>query len=116
MSKKSIRKDYKIFNQDSKVTILNGDIIDFENDIVKQMCDKFYDDKIVSIIIEGGTKTLSNFLNSNTWDEMRIFKTQEKLGDGIKSPVIKSKAIKNIKIGNNELEYHLNNGVAFSNI
>ena len=116
LSKKSIRKDYKVFNQDSKVTILNGDIIDFENDIVKQMCDKFYDDKIVSIIIEGGTKTLSNFLNSNTWDEMRIFKTQEKLGDGIKSPVIKSKAIKNIKIGNNELEYHLNNGVTFSNI
>ena len=53
------------------------------------MCDKFYDDKIVSIIIEGGTKTLSNFINSDTWDEMRIFKTQEKLGDGIKGPVIK---------------------------
>ena len=47
---------------------------------------------------------------------MRIFKTQEKLGDGIKSPVIKYKAIKNITIGNNELVYYENKGVTFFNI
>ena len=116
LSKKGFEKDYQIFNQDSKVTILNSEEIDFEKNVTRQICDKFYDDKIVSIIIEGGTKTLSNFLDSNTWDEMRIFKTQEKLVDGIKSPVIKYKAIKNITIGNNELVYYKNKGVTFSNI
>ena len=116
LSTKGFEKDYQIFNQDSKVTILNSEEIDFEKNVTRQICDKFYDDKIVSIIIEGGTKTLSNFLDSNTWDEMRIFKTQEKLGDGIKSPVIKYKAIKNITIGNNELVYYKNKGVTFSNI
>ena len=116
LSTKGFEKDYQIFNQDSKVTILNSEEIDFEKNVTRQICDKFYDDKIVSIIIEGGTKTLSNFLDSNTWDEMRIFKTQEKLVDGIKSPVIKYKAIKNITIGNNELVYYKNKGVTFSNI
>ncbi len=114
--KKVFQKDYKIFKQDSKVTILNGQKIDYEKDIVKQMCDKFYDDKILSIIVEGGTKTLLNFIDSGVWDEMRIFKTKEKLGDGIKGPRIKDKTLKKFDIGDNKLEYYLNKGVTFSNI
>ena len=116
LSKNSFQKDYKIFNQDSKVKILDSQEIDYDKDIVKQMCDKFYDDKILSIIVEGGTKTLSNFIDSGIWDEMRVFKTKQKLGDGINGPVIKYKASKEFDIGDNKLEYYLNKGVTFSNI
>ena len=116
LSKKSVRKDYKIFNQDSKVTILDSKEIDYKKDIVKQICDKFYDDKILSIIVEGGTKTLFNFIDSGVWDEMRVFKTKEKLGDGIKGPRSKHKASKKFDVGDNKLEYYLNKGVTFSNI
>ena len=116
LSKNGFKKDYKIFNQESKVTTLNNEKIDFEKDIVKQMCDKFYDDKILSIIVEGGTKTLSNFIDSETWDEMRVFKTKEKLGDGIKGPNIKLEKSKKIEIGDNELMCYENKGVTFSNI
>ena len=116
LSKNGVQKDYKIFNQDSKVKILDSQEIDYEKDIVKQICDKFYDDKILSIIVEGGTKTLSNFIDSGVWDEMRIFKTKEKLGDGIKGPKIKHKASKKFDVGDNKLEFYLNKGVTFSNI
>ena len=116
LSKKSVRKDYKIFNQDSKVTILDSKEIDYKKDIVKQICDKFYDDKILSIIVEGGAKTLFNFIDSGVWDEMRVFKTKEKLGDGIKGPRSKHKASKKFDVGDNKLEYYLNKGVTFSNI
>ena len=116
LSKNSFQKDYKIFNQDSKVKILDSQEIDYDKDIVKQVCDKFYDDKILSIIVEGGTKTLSNFIDSGIWDEMRVFKTNEKLGDGINGPVIKYKASKEFDIGDNKLEYYLNKGVTFSKI
>jgi len=116
LSKNSFQKDYKIFNQDSKVKILDSQEIDYDKDIVKQVCDKFYDDKILSIIVEGGTKTLSNFIDSGIWDEMRVFKTKEKLGDGINGPIIKYKASKEFDIGDNKLEYYLNKGVTFSNI
>ena len=116
LSKKGFQKDYKIFNQDSKVTTLSVDKIDFEKGVVKQICDKLYDDKILSIIVEGGTKTLSNFINSETWDEIRVFKTKEKLDDGIKGPAIKFEVSKKVEIGDNELLYYVNKGVTFSNI
>jgi len=116
LSKNGVQKHYKIFNQDSKVTILDSQEIDYDKDIVKQICDKFYNDKILSIIVEGGTKTLSNFIDSDVWDEMRIFRTKEKLGDGIKGPRLKHKASDKVNIGDNELNYYLNKGVTFSNI
>ena len=116
LSKNCVRKDYKIFKQGSKVTMLNGDKIDFEKDIVKQMCDKFYHDKILSIIVEGGTKTLLNFIDSGFWDEMRVFKTKDKLGGGIKGPIIKHEVSKKFNFGDNELEYYLNKELTFSNI
>ena len=116
LSKNSFQKDYKIFNQDSKVKILDSQEIDYDKDIVKQMCDKFYDDKILSIIVEGGTKTLSNFIDSGIWDEMRVFRTTEKLGSGIKGPAIKQEASKEFDIGDNKLKYYLNKELTFSNI
>ncbi len=116
LSKKGLKKDYKIFNQDSKVTVLDEEEINFNKKIAKQICDKLYDDKILSVIIEGGTKTLSNFIDSDMWDEMRVFKTQEILGDGVKGPKIKFNAKRKVQIENNILEYHLNNGVTFSSI
>ena len=116
LSKKGLKKDYKIFNQDSKVTVLDDKEINFNNNIAKQICDKLYNDKILSVIIEGGTKTLSNFINSDMWDEMRVFKTQEILGDGVKGPKIKFNVKRKVQIENNILEYHLNNGVTFSSI
>jgi len=116
LTKKGLKKDYKIFNQDSKVTVLDDEEINFNKNIAKQICDKLYDDKILSVIIEGGTKTLSNFIDSDMWDEMRVFKTQEILGDGVKGPKIKFNAKRKVQIENNILEYHLNNGVTFSSI
>ncbi len=116
LSKKGLKKDYKIFKQDSKVSVLNDKEIDFDKNIVKQICNKLYHDKILSVIVEGGTKTLSNFIDSNLWDEMRIFKTQEILGDGVNGPTIKLKANRKVEIENNILEYYLNNELTFSNI
>ena len=116
LSKNGVQKDYKIFNQDSKVTILDSQEIDYDKDIVKQICDKFYYDKILSIIVEGGTKTLSNFIDSDVWDEIRVFRTKEKLGGGIKGPRLKYKVSDKVNIGDNELNYYLNKGVTFSNM
>jgi diaminohydroxyphosphoribosylaminopyrimidine deaminase/5-amino-6-(5-phosphoribosylamino)uracil reductase len=116
LSKKGLKKDYKIFNQDSKVTVLDDKEINFNKNIAKQICDKLYDDKILSVIIEGGTKTLSNFIDYDMWDEMRVFKTQEILGDGVKGPKIKFNVKRKVEIENDIVEYYLNNGITFSSI
>ena len=45
-----------------------------------------------SILIEGGRELLQNFIDSNIWDEIRVFhNSQMKLKEGIRSPKIKMK-------------------------
>jgi len=41
---------------------------------------------IQSIIIEGGRKTLTDFITAGLWDEARVFRSDNCFGDGIKSP------------------------------
>ena len=57
-----------------------------------------------------------NFIDSGVWDEMRVFKTKEKLGGGIKGPTIIHEASKKFNVGDNKLEYYLNKELTFSNI
>ena len=58
---------------------------------------------INSIIVEGGTTTIQHFINSNLWDEARIFITHHELGLGRKSPSIDKKNWNEKKIGTDSL-------------
>ena len=42
--------------------------------------------EIHSVIIEGGSLTLQQFINSNCWDEARVFQSDALLKDGVMSP------------------------------
>ena len=83
----SIEKNIKIVNYDKMEFILRS----------------LYDLKIQSVIIEGGTKTIKNFLDSDTWDSIRIFKSNKNLKDGIKSPEIDISIFQKTKIGDDTL-------------
>lgn len=62
--------------------------IDFDNNIVPQIMLALYKHQIQSVIIEGGLQTLQSFINSNLWDEARIFVGQNSFNEGIKAPQI----------------------------
>ena len=64
------------------------EIIDFENNLAAQICAILHKHKIISVIIEGGAKTLQSFIDSELWDEARIFKGKNKFGEGLESPRI----------------------------
>ena len=42
--------------------------------------------KKLSVIIEGGTKTLQSFIDTGLWDEARVFQSKKTFGAGIKAP------------------------------
>lgn len=63
------------------------EFVDFSNDIGKQLFNILYKRNIQSIIIEGGSKTLSYFIENNYWDEARIFISTINIKDGIKAPI-----------------------------
>jgi diaminohydroxyphosphoribosylaminopyrimidine deaminase/5-amino-6-(5-phosphoribosylamino)uracil reductase len=50
-----------------------------------------YERKVQSVIVEGGAKLLQDFIDSNSWDETRVFKSKVKFGEGIKSPNFQGK-------------------------
>ncbi len=50
-----------------------------------------YEKGIQSVIIEGGAKTLKRFIDSDMWDEARVFTGKTTFGDGTKAPVFTQK-------------------------
>ncbi len=74
--------------------------LDFEKELAHQICSVLFKHQIVSVIIEGGAKTLETFISSALWDEARIFKGQATFTSGIAAPQISGrltfeKSIKN---------------------
>lgn len=56
-----------------------------------------FEQKIHSIIVEGGAKTLRHFIENNLWDEARIFTAHNTLKKGIKSPDIEGETVQDFK-------------------
>lgn len=104
MSRKSdLPIDLQILNKDAKTIIFNSEKsevkdnvefikIDWNNNKVKQILDHCYQQNISSIIVEGGTNTIYNFMNINAWDEARVFvNPNKKFEHGIIAPEINLK-------------------------
>lgn len=61
---------------------------------INEMMKGLYSKNIQSIIIEGGAKTLSSFLDSGLWDEIRVETSPVFIKNGTKAPMLPS----NIKL------------------
>lgn len=82
--------------------------IDFSNlpAEVNRIC---VEENIQSIIIEGGSQTLQQFIDNDFWDEARVFKGDVILNDGIKAAELKNAVqVSTQKIQNNILTYYKN--------
>lgn len=111
--------DLHIFNSDAKTIIFNsisnevkGNIffvkIDWNNK-AKEVLDYCFKNGIASIIIEGGTNTITDFMNLNAWDEARVFINPTKtFKHGIVAPRINLNNSTPVGIGNDLLHIILN--------
>ena len=82
--------------------------VNFDNDLIPNICAYLREIKVQSMIVEGGYKLLSSFIESGLWDEARIFTAEKYLKDGIKSPSISGKLINTVDFGSEKLEVFLN--------
>ena len=69
---------------------------------------KLNEKEIQSIIVEGGRKTLQNFIDKGYWDEARVFTSNKKLKQGIPSPKFVYEKIKSVSILDDKLDYYFN--------
>lgn len=72
-------------------------------DILKELNTR----KIQSLIVEGGSKVLSGFIDSGLWDEARVFTGKAKFETGIPAPTLNQNPTETLHIGEDLLTiYH----------
>lgn len=108
-----------IFNKEAKTIVFNEitddtkDNIQFikidNSNMVNEVLHHCYMLGISSVIIEGGAKTLSHFINQNLWDEARIFvNPQLHFRAGVPAPEIEIHTVHSEHCGS-DLLYIINN-------
>ena len=101
-------KTLNVFNNETETILVSNKIIDFSKNVVQQICDLLLKKNINSIIIEGGAKTLQTFIDTNFWDEARVFIGPSKFINGIKAPKLRGKLISEEKIDTDNLKIYVN--------
>lgn len=97
-----LSKELSIFNQSAETIVITqkdnifskgvtGIKADFSQPLAQQISAILYKEKIQSLIVEGGTKTIQNFIDENLWDEALIFTGEKTFEDGIDAPKIQGK-------------------------
>ena len=82
---------------------LTFETIDFKKDIGQEICRVLMKHQIISVMIEGGTKTLQTFIDLDLWDEARVFKGDITFSSGLPAPTISGKPISKTSILNDTL-------------
>lgn len=62
--------------------------LDFNQNIIPQITQYLYEQKIQSLLVEGGSYLLQTFIDNGYWDEIYIEHSQKCLGKGVAAPHI----------------------------
>jgi diaminohydroxyphosphoribosylaminopyrimidine deaminase / 5-amino-6-(5-phosphoribosylamino)uracil reductase len=77
--------------------------VKFEGRKLSRILIELYKRNIQSVIVEGGAELLNSFIEQGLWDEARVFRSDKKIGEGIKAPEFNYKAATKIKVGKDNL-------------
>lgn len=94
------RIDTLIFNQVKEGKEANVDFcqLDFSKNVLPQVLKDLHRRTIQSLIVEGGEKTLQEFIDLNLYDEVRILEGDKIFNKGVKEPKINVKIAAKLKI------------------
>lgn len=81
--------------------------LDFYGNIPQQILKALWEREILSVIIEGGSNILSQFIGANLWDEANIITSEKMFEDGIPAPDFHGELYKTIYIMGDKIDYFL---------
>ena len=90
-------KESKIYSDNGKTLVLNRikseiigqvEFVKLNNLDTENILKALYDRNILSVFVEGGSRTIQHFLVDNVWDEARVIVGKSIFKDGIKAPRI----------------------------
>lgn len=83
--------------------------LDFSKNVLPALLTYLYEQKIQSLLVEGGKQVLQAFITQNLWDEARILVGQDNWELGINSPNLPIDKLQSIdKLGTNQLKVFKN--------
>jgi diaminohydroxyphosphoribosylaminopyrimidine deaminase / 5-amino-6-(5-phosphoribosylamino)uracil reductase len=77
-----------VFNDHKTETLSNFKLVQVQN--WSDIFNKLYEQNILSIIIEGGTKTIQSLISAALWDEARVIKSEIELSNGYRAPALEN--------------------------
>lgn len=97
--------DYPIKKSNIKSIILN-----FNGNVIQQILKHLYNEKIYSLLVEGGARLHTSFIEQECWDEAFVEISSKKLISGVKAPEI-AKDGGTIKKYLDSAQHHLKNKI-----
>jgi diaminohydroxyphosphoribosylaminopyrimidine deaminase/5-amino-6-(5-phosphoribosylamino)uracil reductase len=110
-----ISGEYFVKNQKIKTIVLTEEIdlpnldnlvyenVLFDKNLAASIADVLYSHNLLSVIIEGGTKTLQTFIDAGLWDEARVFKGTSIFNGGTRAPLLQGAPARRQMIVDDEL-------------
>jgi diaminohydroxyphosphoribosylaminopyrimidine deaminase/5-amino-6-(5-phosphoribosylamino)uracil reductase len=75
---------------------------------IADFLEELHDQKLVSVMIEGGARLLSTFLEEGLWDEARVLTGKMTFSQGVKAPVIPLDPLESAEFGGTRVEVYRN--------
>ncbi|MBL0104346.1 MAG: bifunctional diaminohydroxyphosphoribosylaminopyrimidine deaminase/5-amino-6-(5-phosphoribosylamino)uracil reductase RibD [Bacteroidetes bacterium] len=117
--KNELPASLKIFNEQADTILLNSSVDEVSGKIkrikfpstnlIESILSALYNEKILSVLVEGGASILSQFLESGMWDECRVITSSKKLLNGLKAPVVTGNSIEKMNVENDSITIYANN-------
>ncbi|MFN7675664.1 bifunctional diaminohydroxyphosphoribosylaminopyrimidine deaminase/5-amino-6-(5-phosphoribosylamino)uracil reductase RibD [Flavobacterium sp.] len=89
---KDLKTKTIIITEQDNLTISENGIYEnviFDASMLPTICGILFKNNIQSVIIEGGRQTIQTFIDSDFWDEARVFVGNFNLNNGVKAPLLK---------------------------
>jgi diaminohydroxyphosphoribosylaminopyrimidine deaminase / 5-amino-6-(5-phosphoribosylamino)uracil reductase len=86
--------------------------IKFNETLLPNLLARLFEEKISSLLVEGGADTLRHFIDGNWWDEAMIFTGKKILGHGIAAPKITGELTGEYPVGSDVLTIFRNPSVS----
>ena len=94
-----------LFTVNPMQTVPNAMVVPFERegDHMLQIAEGCYVQQIQSLLVEGGTATIQEFLRTGMWDELVVIESSITLGAGIAAPDVSHIALDISELGDNRI-------------
>ncbi|MBF8456727.1 bifunctional diaminohydroxyphosphoribosylaminopyrimidine deaminase/5-amino-6-(5-phosphoribosylamino)uracil reductase RibD [Kaistella sp. G5-32] len=114
-----VPRDFKIYNDKAPTLVFNAEKNSIEENVkfikiekenfLQNLIQKLYEEQIQSVIIEGGSFTLTQFIKAGLWDEAIIIKNEDlNVGSGTKAPEFNFKPNRTENFRDNIVEFYSN--------